>query len=286
VQGYASGQATMHDWRDGSGRDGRTFIPAAVRVSGASGIEFSRCSFSQLGGSGVWIGEGSRDCAVRRCELSDISGNGINIGEPGTQNVASGISIKNSSVTGCGTQFYGSVGVWIGMAEGCTVERCNISELPYTGISVGWRWNPTPGPCQQHRIADNHIHHVMQVLSDGGGIYTLGRQPGTVLTGNHIHDVPLNAGRAQSNGIFMDEGTTELLVEGNTIHAIAKSAIRFHKAGENTIRGNTLGITEDETAFTFNATNPKVIHFKNNRELPEGSDELKTAASQAVGNKP
>ncbi len=284
--GYASGQATMHEWRDGSGRGGRPFVPAAVRVSGAADVKFSRCSFSRLGGSGVWLGEGARDCLIENCELVDISGNGINIGESGTQNVASGISVKKSSVNNCGRQFFGSVGVWIGMAEGCTIERCEIRDLPYTGVSVGWRWNPTPSPCRQHRIVDNHIHHVMQVLSDGGGIYTLGRQPGTVLSGNHIHDVPLNAGRAQSNGIFMDEGTTDLLVEGNTIHAIAKSPIRFHKAGENTIRGNTLGIGPAAKAFTFNSTDSKVIRFENNRELPDGGDELKAAAAQDAGENP
>ena len=59
----------------------------------------------------------------------------------------------------------------------------------YTGVSVGWMWNPTPTPCRANLVENNHIHHVMQILSDGGGIYTLGRQPGTVLRGNVIHDV-------------------------------------------------------------------------------------------------
>lgn len=277
AQGYASAQATMHDLRDGSGKSGRKFIPAAVRVSGATKVVFARCSFTHLGGSGLWIGQGSSDCAVEQCEFTDISGNGINLGEQVTENVATRISVTDSLVRDCGKQFHGSVGIWIGMASSCRVERCEISQLPYTGISVGWRWNPEPSPCKQHTISDNHIHHVMQVLSDGGGIYTLGRQPGTVLKGNHIHDVPLNAGRAQSNGIFMDEGTTDILVEANLIHAIAKSPIRFHRAGENIIRGNILGIAQGQTAFTFNSTDAKVITFENNRELAEGSKELKAA---------
>ncbi|MEZ5301971.1 MAG: right-handed parallel beta-helix repeat-containing protein [Verrucomicrobiales bacterium] len=278
TEGYASGQATKHDRRDGSGKGGQTFIPAAVRVAGASKIAFQNCRFAHLGGSGVWIGQGASDCRIDGGAFADISGNAINIGEQGTENVARNIAVDGATVAGCGAQFFGSVGIWIGMAEGCAVERCEIRDLPYTGVSVGWRWDPTPSPCRGHRIAGNHIHHVMQVLSDGGGIYTLGRQPGTVLANNHIHDVPLNAGRAQSNGIFMDEGTTDLTVEGNLIHAIAKSPIRFHKAGENSIRRNTLGVGEGATAFTYNNTDPDRIRFEANRELPEGAPELSNAA--------
>jgi hypothetical protein len=57
----------------------------------------------------------------------------------------------------------------------------------------------------------------VQVLSDGGGIYTLGCQPGTQLRGNLIHDVPLNAGRAESNGMFLDEGSDGITIQGNAI---------------------------------------------------------------------
>ena len=107
----------------------------------------------------------------------------------------------------------------------------------------------------------------MQILSDGGGIYTLGRQPGTVLSHNHIHHIPLNAGRAQSNGIFMDQGSSGMIVRDNRIHDIAKSPIRFHKAKENTIQDNTLGIEKGENPFTFNATDSKIITFQDNRTL-------------------
>lgn len=273
VEGYVSGQATMHDWRDGTGRGGRTFMPAAVRVQGSTGVVFEGCTFSHLGGSGLWLGEATRDTRVVQCDFQDISGNGINIGEQGTDRVAGGIAVLNSRLRECGVQFHGAVGIWIGMAEHCRVEGCEISQLPYTGISVGWRWNPTPSPCQGHQVIGNHIHHVMQVLSDGGGIYTLGRQPGTVLARNRIHDVPLNAGRAQSNGIFMDEGTTDLVVADNIIHGIAKSPIRFHKAGHNVIRRNLLGLSPEVPAFTFNNTDSKQIEFVENREVDENEPE-------------
>ncbi len=267
-EGYVSVQATMHDARDGFRGSGQPFIPAAVRVTGASNIVFANCSFAHLGCSGLWIGQGARTCVVDGCEFADISGNGINVGEPDTKTIsnqiATGIEVRDSLVNDCGTQYYGSVGIWIGMAQNCAVRRCEIRQLPYTGISVGWRWNSAPSPCKGHLITENNIHHVLQVLCDGGGIYTLGRQPGTVLSENDIHDVPLNAGRAQSNGIFMDEGTTGLMVEGNKIYAIAKSPMRFHRAGPNTIRNNTMSVSKDVPVFTYDSTDPRVMHFERN----------------------
>ena len=91
----------------------------------------------------------------------------------------------------------------------------------------------------------------MQILSDGGGIYTLGRQPGSILSENQIHHIPLNAGRAQSNGIFMDQGSSAFTVRNNTIHHIAKSPIRFNKAKEKLIKENKLGVGSGEEAFIF-----------------------------------
>ena len=135
----------------------------------------------------------------------------------------------------------------------------DIGDLLYSGVSVGWRWNPTPSVCKGHRIERNHIHHVLLQLSDGGGIYTLGRQPGTVLQANHIHHVKVNAGRAESNGIFMDEGTTDLVVEDNDIHHIARSPIRFHRAGRNVLRGNKLRPGKGVPPLRFNNTPEKNI---------------------------
>jgi hypothetical protein len=82
-------------------------------------------------------------------------------------------------------------------------------DLPYTGISLGWQWNPEPTPCQENTIEYNHVYDVMNRLCHGGCIYTWGFQPGTVIRGNHLHDVHRScyAQGAPNNGTFIDEGS-------------------------------------------------------------------------------
>jgi hypothetical protein len=113
------------------------------------------------------------------------------------------------------------------LARDTRIANNEIANHPYTGVSVGWMWNPTATPAGGNIVSQNHIHHVMQVLSDGGGIYTLGRQPGTRLVENVIHDVPLNVGRAEPNGMFLDEGSDQIEIVGNVIYGTDRSPLRY-----------------------------------------------------------
>jgi hypothetical protein len=265
VEGYASGQATVHEYRDGSEKKGRKIMPAAVRIEGITDSTIDNCKFSNIGGSGLWIGRDCINIKVLNSTFEMIGGNGINLGETDQAAHAKKIEISNSKIQYCGVHFFGSVGIWIGMAENCKVVNCEVSQLPYSGISLGWKWGDEITITKDHQIISNHIHHVMQVLSDGGGIYTLGRQPGTILSNNHIHDIPLNLGKAQSNGIFMDQGSSEITVIENKIHKIAKSPIRFHKAKENFITKNTFRLPKGLDTYTFNSTDKTLIIFTENQ---------------------
>jgi hypothetical protein len=285
VDGWAGAQASMHERRDGSAQAGqRIFVPAAIQMEYAQDCSLEKCSISEIGGTAVWIASGCSDVAVRRTTIRSIGANAINIGEDGTRLVdgkvwwkssgpndpalARRISIEGCSIEKVGATFPGAVGIWIGFAADCTVAYNDIRKLPYTGISLGWVWAPDPSPIGGHLIANNDISRVMQVLSDGGCIYTLGRQPGTVIRGNHLHDLKQQAGRAPSNGIFMDEGSTEILVEANRIDDIDQAPIRFHRAGANRIAGNAL-ITSRESAFQYNRTDPAQIEFVDNSIHPQ-----------------
>ncbi|MFW6163946.1 MAG: right-handed parallel beta-helix repeat-containing protein, partial [Planctomycetota bacterium] len=139
--------------------------------------------------------------------------------------------IANNWVHACGIEYHGAVGIWVGFAQRAVIAHNRVHDLPYTGISVGWQWNPRPTPCRENRIEANHIFDVMQRLGDGGGIYTLGFQPGTVLRGNHIHDVRRSRFNqaAPNNGMFIDEGSKGFLFERNVIYATAHQAVRHNQ---------------------------------------------------------
>ncbi len=154
----------------------------------------------------------------------------------------------------CGQQFYGFIGIWGGLVANTNIFRNEIRNLPYTGISVGWMWSPEPTQCKENIISGNHIHHILNKLSDGGGIYNLGLQPKSVISNNLIHDVKLNAGRAESNGMFLDEGITGIVVENNIVYNIARSPLRFHKASKNIVRNNVFECSQDIPPIRYNRT--------------------------------
>ncbi|MCC7389045.1 MAG: right-handed parallel beta-helix repeat-containing protein [Phycisphaerales bacterium] len=280
--GYAEGQAAFYEQRDTEGSDGtRDAVPSAIDLTWAEGCTIDRCTIEQVGGTGVWIGEGSRNCTITDTVVRECGANGVMLGEaagrvvngrPWWQNApaqaASGNTLRYSLIERCGRRFFGAVGVWVGLAAGTTIANCEIRDLPYTGVSIGWRWDETPTPCAGNVVENCHIHHVMQTLSDGGGIYTLGLQPGTVLRGNAIHDIARNTGRAPSNGMFLDQGTTGIVIEGNTFWAIDMTPIRWHWSYKNTVRNNTFVLREGQEVFQFNRATADDIAYEANQELP------------------
>ena len=292
--GYAEGQAAFYEQRDDPTSNGtRDAIPAALEFVQARDCAIERCVVAAVGGSGIWMGEGARGCSIADTIVRDAGANGILLGETGARlvegkswtqsapdQVATGNRVDHCLIERCGRRFFGAVGVWIGLAEKTTVAHCEIRELPYTGVSVGWRWDETPTPCRANVIEGNHIHDVMQTLSDGGGIYTLGRQPGTVLRGNAIHGVHRNAGRAPSNGIFFDQGTMELVVEDNVFWAIDTTPIRWHWTYENTVRHNTFVLREGQRIAHYNRATPEQVAYEDNLTPAEGS--LSTTPAEAI----
>jgi hypothetical protein len=188
ASGYAEGQAAFHEPRDEADANGpRRPVPAAIDVAWAVDCLIENCTVTSVGGSGVWIGSGCASCEIVDCTVREAGANGVMIGDAASRRVeggpwwqtapdqvASGNRAIHCLVERCGRRFFGAVGVWIGLAEETSVAGCEVRDLPYTGISVGWRWDETPTPCRANVIEANDIHHVMRVLSDGGGIYTLG----------------------------------------------------------------------------------------------------------------
>ena len=288
--GYGGVQACFFDNRT-SEQNGWNWVSAAIELDLASDCYFNNCKIRQVGGSGIWFREETENCGITESHIYDISGNGVNIGEgrdrliegekwwqSAPEQVTKNVKVSNCLIEECGQQFYGAVGIWGGLVANSKIIRNEIRNLPYTGVSMGWMWSPEPTPCRENIISGNHIHHIMNKLSDGGGIYNLGLQPKSIISNNLIHDVKINTGRAESNGMFLDEGIKSVLVESNIIYNIAKSPLRFHKASTNIVRNNVFVCGKDTPAIRYNRTKEEDIQKIENVVLqdyiPEEMNEL------------
>lgn len=207
-------------------------VEAAVRWDDADQCSFRDGALQHLGGAALELNTRCTRNVIEGNWVTDVSANGINLGGPrGETEVPRDTRIANNRIHACGVDYHGSVGVWVGLAQQTVIAHNLIHDLPYTGVSVGWQWNPDPTPARENTVEYNHIHDVMKRLGDGGGIYTLGFQPGSVIRGNHIHDVRRSqfAQAAPNNGIFFDEGSSGFRVEGNVIYATTGEPIRFNQ---------------------------------------------------------
>jgi len=264
---------------DGSGKNGSGF-PSSLPADAAVQYDFTRnctidhCTFRHLGENGLWLRKSCLSSIVEHCLFEDIGANGVMIGTHDNNNTAKRNSLIYSTVTQTGKTLYGAVGIWIGLTENSTIDRCEVFDTPYTGISLGWVWNDSPSAAKENMVLNCHLHHHMQILSDGGAIYTLGRQPGSRLAFNRIHDIPLNAGNAESNGMFLDEGTTEFTIDYNLITDTERSPLRFHQAKKNLVENNFFLLETDDTPMIrYNSTPEENIELINNTTAPKSDKE-------------
>jgi hypothetical protein len=81
------------------------------------------------------------------------------------------------------------------------------------------------------------VYDVLKRLGDGGALYTLGFQPGSVIRGNHFHDVcrhPLMMWPVSpNNGIFADEGSKGFHFERNVIYKTHGTPVRFNQGSRD-----------------------------------------------------
>ena len=250
---------------------------AAVQYDFVRNCTIENCTFRHLGENGLWLRKSCVSNIIDHCLFEDIGANGVMIGTHDNNNTAKCNSMIFSTVTQTGKTLYGAVGIWVGLTENSTIDRCEVFDTPYTGISLGWVWNDSPTAARENMVLNCHLHHHMQILSDGGAIYTLGRQPGSRLAFNRIHDIPLNAGNAESNGMFLDEGTTEFTIDYNLITDTVRSPLRFHQAKKNLVENNFFLLETDETPMIrYNSTPEENIELINNNTVQKSEKEKLT----------
>ncbi len=247
--GYLDGQAD-------------TAVAAAIELNDAHYIEFANCEVSHTGGYGIWLNSHVRDVTVASSELYDLGAGGVKVGKSrpaevfqvdwddvNDPNSSGHNTIDGNRIHSLGHVYPGSVAVWVGRSSRNVVQNNLIKDTTYSGISVGWTWDTGPSMASENKVLNNFLYNIGQrALADMGGIYLLGRAPGTVVQGNVIKEVRSFDGYAWGgNGIYADEGSSELNIQGNIILGAAGNGISLNYGENNAVTGNV--VANASTAF-------------------------------------
>lgn len=224
-------------------------VGAAVQADGARHLSFEGCRFSHTASYAIWLRSAVTDTRIVDSGFEDLGGGGVQVGvarqAAGSQATAR-ITVANNTMAHTGRVFPGAVAVWVGQAQGVTVAHNHIHDTSYTGISVGWTWGFGPAASGGHRITNNLLMHIGRGgLSDMGGIYTLGRLPDTLISGNVIREVRAYPGYGPGPGwggwgLYNDEGTTGVRVEDNIVVGTDSGGYHLNKGQDNLVRHNLL----------------------------------------------
>jgi hypothetical protein len=220
-------------------------VPGAIEMVGARHVAIEGGRLEGLGGYAVEVGDGCDGVQLVGNLMADLGAGGVKVtgsdaaGDPRRRTAR--VRITDNEIRGYGRVFPSAVGVLVRHAADVAIAHNHIHDGFYTAVSAGWVWGYADSVTRAVRIEDNHIHDIGQgLLSDMGGVYLLGVQPGTVVRGNLIHDV--TAAQYGGWGIYPDEGSSQVIIEDNAALRTSAHAFHQHYGGENVVRNNLFAL--------------------------------------------
>ncbi len=270
-----------HTWNNTPYGSSAVGMPGAVEVQAALNVQFLGNFFTHLGAVGLDINGGSQNDTFTGNSFTDISGNGIQISSVANPNASQSRINRNDTfndnyIDHVCVEFTAGVGIFIGYASHILLTHNEISNVPYSAISLGWGWgseDTLPSVDTGNIISDNYTHDVMQQRIDGGCIYTLGPQPRGVISGNFcLRDENVYG------AIYLDQGTTGIAVNSNVIEQSPKTRWLNPNPNSFDTPGNTANgnYTDNSNYGSHNVTITNTTVFADNS--------VPTAAQTIIAN--
>ena len=262
---------------------------AAIYGHGVRNVKIVNCEISHGGEHAIRFMGANQRVIVQQCHIHDMGGGGIYLGldcpiaeyykMPAAARFTAECVVDNNFIHDSGMLFPQACGVWIGHSGDNRISHNVIMNLYYTGISIGWNWGTTRSPAVRNIVEFNRIYNLGNgVLSDGGGIYTLGVSPGTVLRNNWLSGlIPYNSQR-MFNGLYLDEGSSQILVENNIVQQADGMGLLLNYGAKNRIQNNildqTYGLQIERDTDSFGRRIPLSLTFERNVVVVSGSNIL------------
>ena len=205
---------------------------AAVELRYTEDINFDGCRFEHLGGSGLDYVLACRRGTTTHCTFTDIAMNGYVCGSFSPEGlethlpyqptdfreVCTGQAVEQSEFHDVTNEDWGCVAICAGYVSDITIEHNTIHDVSYTGISLGWGWNRDLVCMKDNKVHANLIYNYARHMYDCAGIYTLGNQPGTMITENVVRDIATPSYVHDPNHwfyLYTDEGSSNITLKDN-----------------------------------------------------------------------
>lgn len=241
---------------------GITFSDDTFRELGQAGLGVGNDADANASGTGL----GASDITINGNAFSDVAGGGIVVG--GVQTDAhhpsnpamtnQDITISNNLVTNTGTDYKETAAVLSTYVTKATITHNEVSNLPYDGIDIGWGWGmndaggsqdyqdrgtynyqpryTTPTTLKDNTVSGNLIFGTKNAMHDGGSIYNLSANPGTVIKDNYMYN------NNHTVALYLDEGSRYVTEENNVVQDAGvwafTNASSTNNTDDNTFSGN------------------------------------------------
>ena len=273
-------------------------MDGAVRLTGVKNCLFQECEITAIGNYGLEISLGCSDIKVSQCDIHDLGAGGILIGPKirprgkvgpeelgkvdlptvleNPADATTNIEIADSRIYDGGKYYHCAVGIWIGQSPNNHIHHNEIKNFFYSAISTGWTWGYGAALATGNVFEYNHIHHIGKltngdgaVLSDLGGIYSLGDQTGSVIRYNEFHDIW--SGKYGGWAIYCDEGSRNMLIENNLVYRCKHACFDQHYGKDNLVKNNIFAFAKTSVVMMAKMQPHAGFILKNNILLSDGT---------------